>query len=330
MLNHKPYLYSKSGIEYSSLFIEALSIPEKLPITAVLSIPILNNKTILVKQSDTHFWDIPGGHIEEGENWKQAVDRELEEEAGITAKHHKIIGYFEITAKPSSPDIKLTYPSPSIILVTQSFVQKYIPNWKKPGDIIDRAIVSFKEVANYIGEREGGEQLAHVLSYAKRELDSIGIVYQFSFVTQDIDFDIPVTQVYGFCKDASSGEFCIVRETGQSHYSLPGGGCNIGEPPELAFRRELIEETLFKAGTVTLVGATQVDMYTPDKITHLQSIFQFRYYTEIKAVVPFIPNKDGFEVEERVFIPFSDLMEKVDWLKTEVGQLVIKEIHKLK
>lgn len=328
MLTHLLYNYTHNKTTYSSIFKEATFVPENLPVTAVLSVPILNNKAFLVKQSKNGWWDIPGGHIEDGENWEDAVSRELKEEAGIITDHHKIIGYFEITSTESGPNAK--YSSPSAILVTLSFVQKYIPNWEKPVDILDRAIVSFKHLDQYFDKREDNNQLTNVLLLAKKELDAIGIIYEFSFVKDDIDFNIPVTQVYGFCKDVISNKFCIVRETGQNHYSLPGGGCEIGESPENAFRRELMEETLFKTDDVVLVGATKVDMYTPDKKKHLQTIFQVRFYTDIKEIVPFVPNKDGFEVEERIFVSFQDLIEKVDWLKTEVGSKIIDEINKLK
>ena len=318
--------YKKNDIDYKSVFKRTNIIPENLTITAVLSVPILNNKVFLIKQSKNEWWDIPGGHIEEGENWKDTVNRELKEEAGVIVDHHQIIGYFEVT----STDIKFTYPSPSAILVTLSFVQKYIPDWKNPEDILDREIVSFKQLDQYVGNREDNNQLTNILLFAKKELDVIGIAYEFSFIKNNIDFNIPVTQVYGFCKDISSGEFCIVRETGQTNYSLPGGGCEVGESPEDAFRRELMEETSFKSDNIILVGATKVDMFTSDKKTHLQTIFQVRFYTDIKEIVPFIPNKDGFEVEERIFVSPLDLLEKVDWLKTEVGSQVIDEINKLK
>lgn len=327
MLEHPNYEYINKDLGYSSVFKESITVPEDLPITAVLSVPILNNKAFLIKQLDNGWWDIPGGHVEKGESWADTINRELREEAGIIVDHHKIIGYFEIIS--NRPE-KSQYPSPSAILVTMSFVQKYIQDWQKPEDILDRAVVSFKQLEQYTVKREDNNQLTKVLVFAKKELDDIGIIYEFSFVKKNIDFNIPVTQVYGFCKDVSTGYFCIVRETGQSHYSLPGGGCEIGESPEVAFRRELLEETLFKVDNITLVGATKVDMYKPDRKTHLQTIFQVRFYTEIKEIVPFIPNKDGFEVEERQFVTFPDLLEKIDWLKTEVGSLVIEEINKLK
>ena len=330
MLNHPLYNYTCKKIAYSSIFKETKFVPENLPITAVLSVPILNNKAFLVKQQESGWWDIPGGHIEDSENWEDSINRELREEVGIIVDNHQIIGYFEITSTASDLGTKSKYPSPSAILVTLSFVQKYIPNWEKPKDILDRAIVQFKRLDKYVGNREGSNQLMNVLLLAKKELDALSIIYEFSFVKDNIDFNIPVTQVYGFCKDASSDEFCIVRETGQNHYSLPGGGCEIGESPEEAFRRELMEEALLKTDDIALIGATRVDIYTPDKKTHLQTILQVRFYTDIKEIVPFIPNKDGFEIEERIFVSLPNLIEKVDWLKTEVGSKIIAEINKLK
>ncbi len=329
MLNHPEYSYTNKNVKYSSLFKESGSVPYGLHITAVLSVPILNNKVFLVRQSKNGWWDIPGGHIEKDESWRDAVNRELKEEAGITVDHHQIIGYFEVLSTQVDMDVKQVYPSPSIILVTLSFVQKYIPDWKKPKDILSREVVSFKELDQYVGKREDNNQLSNILLFARNRLNIMGILYEFSFVKNNIDFNTPVTQVYGFCRDISSRKFCVVRETGQSHYSLPGGGCEVGELPQDAFRRELMEETLLKTEDVIFIGVTKVDMYTPDKMTQLQTIFQARFYARIKEIVPFIPNKDGFEIEERVFVSFSDLLKKIDWLNTEVGSKIIDEIKKI-
>ena len=43
-----------------------------------------NNKWIYCKHKDRETWEIPGGHIEEGEDYLSAAKRELYEETGAT------------------------------------------------------------------------------------------------------------------------------------------------------------------------------------------------------------------------------------------------------
>lgn len=329
MPNHPLYNYIEKRMEYFSVFKEGNNIPLNLPIKAVWSIPILNSKVLMVKNVGDDLWGVPGGCVEIGEDWKDVIVKVIAKDVGITADNHRIIGYFEISSK-TVPGNNMEYPSRGIVLVTLSFVQKYIPHWARSIDVSDRAMVSFKNIYKYIDKRKDFKQLTEVLCCAKEILDKLGVAYDFSFIKGDVDSCLPVTQVYGFCKDVDSGGFCLVRETGQDHYGLPGGGCEIGELPEEAFRRELNEETLFTAEAVNLIGFTRIDMFASDKKIHLQTIFQARYYTEIKEKTPFVANKNGFEIEERIFVPFSNLIEKVAWLKTDVGKLVLDEVSKIK
>ena len=53
-----------------------------------------DGKILLLKRADDHItesspheWDLPGGHIQEGENEKEGLAREIEEETGFTPLH---------------------------------------------------------------------------------------------------------------------------------------------------------------------------------------------------------------------------------------------------
>jgi len=60
-------------------FYELGSINESL-YTRVVIVSKYNGKWIYCKHKDRNTWEIPGGHIEPGEDWLTAVKREMYEE----------------------------------------------------------------------------------------------------------------------------------------------------------------------------------------------------------------------------------------------------------
>ena len=50
--------------------------------TRVVAVCRYNGKWVYVRQKGKTSWEIPGGHIEEGETWQEAIKRELFEETG--------------------------------------------------------------------------------------------------------------------------------------------------------------------------------------------------------------------------------------------------------
>lgn len=52
--------------------------------TRVVLVSQYNGKWVYCRHKERNTWEIPGGHIEEGESWLEAVKRELYEETGAT------------------------------------------------------------------------------------------------------------------------------------------------------------------------------------------------------------------------------------------------------
>ena len=55
-----------------------------------------NGKLVIVYAENKKYWTLPGGAIEPGETYKQAVIREVQEETNMKVLHQELIGFQDI------------------------------------------------------------------------------------------------------------------------------------------------------------------------------------------------------------------------------------------
>ena len=72
-----------------------------MPACCVGGIALWGDKLLLIRRTNPPgqgYWSIPGGHVEPGETWQEAVEREVLEETGLRATCGRFVGWVERSA----------------------------------------------------------------------------------------------------------------------------------------------------------------------------------------------------------------------------------------
>ncbi len=94
--------------KFSTRYInESTVLPKNELISAVFLIA-LNGSKILVTENERG-WDIPGGHVEEGETPEEALIREVEEEAGASFSNPKLLAILGSDKEEYEEKVMLIY-----------------------------------------------------------------------------------------------------------------------------------------------------------------------------------------------------------------------------
>lgn len=325
MKEYKKYNQKNEKGEVMYQFFECSNLKQILgDIQAALSITMIADSLVLTKKQN-RWWDIVGGKIDYGESIKETLYRENLEEAGvhIDTENMFLIGYIRAENMTSNETIfsKINY-MPVYITFT-----KYVDReWKHKKETLERGIYSFKKTIKLLSDRNDGGQLEEVLDYAKNYIKTLNLKYEFPFyVKNDLkDLNIsPVSQVMVFCKN-NDNKYCIVKDYDEEFYSLPGGGCELDESPINGVKREMFEEAQIVGKNFNLLGTVMVNIFYNDK--KIASTQHLRYLCEIENMSEFIPRKDGFEVEDRLFVDKDELYQKVMLLNNPTGVEILKNI----
>jgi 8-oxo-dGTP pyrophosphatase MutT (NUDIX family) len=300
-------------------FIPASSTPQNLPITAIANIAQLDSYYVLIadKNSLTNFIF---GHIEDGESLEVALIRESKEEAGINIERLTQIGYILCENQVTTAT---KYPNVSAINVYHSYVTKSFSDWEML-ETSDRFLISYKKAKKLLGQRPDNNQLSEILEYTHETNKSLIAKVDFTFNGQNYIETIPVSQVFNFVSD-DENMFCVVRDYDENHWSLPGGGCDLGENFENCAFRETAEEAQIETDNFKIIGVFNLK-YLDKNNTVIHQTQHIRVASKAKTIHQFQPQKDGFETIERKFVHKSELIHYVDWLKYEGGKEMLELI----
>lgn len=95
----KSKLVTSSGQELDVIYKEGADPYEDMEgkmFTGVHAFCFCGDKLVVVYHQDKKYWTPPGGGIEKGETYEQAVVREVKEETNMKVSHQELIGYQDI------------------------------------------------------------------------------------------------------------------------------------------------------------------------------------------------------------------------------------------
>ncbi len=152
------------------LILDSLSPPASLT-TAALGLIFDKNKllmTRLVKRG----WDIPGGHIEQGETPEETVRREIYEETAVKVKNLNLFAYEKFILHGEEPQ-NYKYPYPvSYQLFYLGFVDVVDP-FSPDKEALARDFFSPKETKNTEWGNRGSILYDAALSHVMEQYESI-------------------------------------------------------------------------------------------------------------------------------------------------------------
>ena len=101
-----------------------------IPVAAVGAVVIHAGRVLLVKRAQPPRrgqWALPGGSVKLGETLRQAVEREVNEETGITVAAHRPVHCFDIISRDTRGQVQFHY-------VIVDWVADYVAGEARPGD----------------------------------------------------------------------------------------------------------------------------------------------------------------------------------------------------
>jgi ADP-ribose pyrophosphatase YjhB (NUDIX family) len=313
----KTHIKKTDASESTFTFIPNTEIPKHLPVSTPMCMVYIGSELLLCLDK-TDEWNVVCGKISEGEDWRTAIRREIFEEVGASVGELELTGYVYCTNSGETQ-----FPSETIFPVCYAFVTQLEKDWK-PLETRAREIFSHTNTKDIFGKRNDGGHMLEMYQYVHGVVKK-NISYTFEYIPDTIVPNVITTSAMVFCRD-TNGLFCVVKDAGEDFWSLPGGGCSLNEMPEKCASRELLEEAQIVAKNQTILGSILVRFFKNGKEVSVMQ--QVRCLCEFEDMQEFIPQKDGFETDERKFISFEELPIMVKQLMNDTGKVVLLDLKK--
>ncbi|NQZ56624.1 MAG: NUDIX domain-containing protein [Lentisphaeraceae bacterium] len=113
------------------------------PVTTVHGFFFKDDKLLLVRHKKRG-WEVPGGHIDENEDFSSAMYRELLEEAQMTSTHLHALGYLKKSAREQRPD-NCPYPHPLSYCIFYSANIETVEEFTGDKSIVDARFFSLEQ-----------------------------------------------------------------------------------------------------------------------------------------------------------------------------------------
>ena len=147
-------------------FTPADALEDTTNLTAVKAYIIQDDKLLLTKVG--RGWDLPGGHVEEGETALDAIVREVKEETGGNISNPVFIGYLSIKKMKVTEQNK-NYPDIGINAVYTTNAISFDETFKLSDfEATEKQFISFAEIENY--HHNWTPMKSAVLEYAQKIL----------------------------------------------------------------------------------------------------------------------------------------------------------------
>lgn len=152
----KSKLINRSGQELAVVYYEGLDPYKNLEskmLQGVHAFCFWGDKLVIVYHQDKKYWTPPGGGIEQGETYEEAVVREVKEETNMRVLHQELIGFQDI------------YEPDRVVRQTRSFclVEPYGDFVADPdGDISEIKLIDPQDYKQYFDWLEIGDHIMEI------------------------------------------------------------------------------------------------------------------------------------------------------------------------
>ncbi len=315
---HKKHVHKTKSGGTVSQFIESKNLPADIQISSFINFVHFGSEVILTPDDGTS-WGPVSGEIKGQVDWRKELVRETGEKAGVLVDGVVLCGYISNESKVGDSD-SVTTISP----ICYSYCHDINPTWTPKG-IMTRELFSHSNVKEHLAKRNDEGQMLELYLYIHDQFNR-DLRIEFSFLPDEMPDVIFVTSAMVFCID-DDNRICLVKDGDEDFYSLPGGGRRLLESPLECAKRELQEEAQITAKNFKIFGSIIVSFYSNDVL--ISKMQQARYICDVDVMGEFIPFKDGFETDERIFVQADQLLTLGKQFKNNNGIQIVEHLIKI-